>query len=200
MRCIADGATRRHGDAAICGATLIGMQRVPLASVLAGGDRRSLGRAHEVTALVLEQPKRFRELIACLWSGDPIVRMRAADAAEKASAQNPALLKPFKAELLGLLIETEQQEVQWHLAQMIPRLALIAVERQRAVQIFRSFLKARGSLVRTSGLQALADLSRHDAGLRSEVMERLEDAARTGTAAMRARARILLQEFRRGSR
>jgi hypothetical protein len=176
------------------------MPRPSLAAVLGGGDRRSIGSSNEVAALVLEQRKRFPELIACLWSDDPIVRMRAADAAEKVSAQASALLEPFKAELLGLLVEAEQQELRWHLAQMIPRLPLTARERQRAATIFRSFLKDRGSIVKTSGLQALADLSRHDAGLRSEVMERIEQALRTGTPAMKARGRNLLKEFRRGLR
>ena len=176
------------------------MPRPSLAAFLGGGDRRSIGSSNELAALVLEQPKRLPELIACLWSDDPIVRMRAGDAAEKASAQEPALLKPFKAELLGLLVETEEQELRWHLAQMIPRLSLTAGERQRAATIFRSFLKDRGSLVKTAGLQALADLARLDAGLRSEVLERIEEALRNGTPAMKARGRNLLKEFRRGVR
>jgi HEAT repeat protein len=176
------------------------MPRPSLAAVLGGGDRRSIGRSNEVAALVLSQPKRFPELIACLWSDDPLVRMRAADAAEKVSAQEPALLEPFKAELLGLLVEADQQELRWHLAQMIPRLPLTAGESRRAARIFRSFLKDRGSIVKTSALQALADLSRHDPGLRSEVLERIEEALRTGTPAMKARGRNLLKEFRAGSR
>jgi hypothetical protein len=171
-----------------------------LAAALAGGDRRSIGSSNEVVALVLDQRKRFPELIACLWSDDPIVRMRAADAAEKVSAREPALLEPFKAELLGLLVEAEQQELRWHLAQMIPRLPLTARERRRAATIFRSFAKDRSSIVKTAGLQALADLSRHDAGLRSEVLERIEEALRTGTPAMKAPGRNLLKEFRRRSR
>ena len=176
------------------------MPREPLAALLAGGDRKSIGRSNEVVALVLSQRKRFPELVACLWNDDPVVRVRAADAAEKASAQCPALLEPFKPELLGLLVEAEQQELRWHLAQMIPRLPLTARERQRAAANFRSFLKNRGSLVKTAGLQALADLSRHDAELRAEVMDRIEDALQTGTPAMKARGRNLLREFRSGSR
>jgi hypothetical protein len=176
------------------------MPRPPLAALLAGGDRRSIGRSNEVASLVLDERGRFRELIACLWSDDPIVRMRAADAAEKVSAQHPALLKPFKAELLGLLVEAQQQELRWHLAQMIPRLPLTAEERQRAARVFRTFLRDRGSLVKTAGLQAMADLARQDARLRPEAIERVEQALKTGTAAMKARARHLLEEFRRGSR
>ena len=130
--------------------------------MLAGGDRRSIGRSNEVAALVLANRRGFPELIDCLWSEDPLVRMRAADAAEKVSAQKPGLLLLFKADLLGLLVEAKQPELLWHLAQMIPRLRLSAKERARAGAVFRSFLKHRGSLVKTTGLQALADLSRQD--------------------------------------
>lgn len=176
------------------------MPRLGLAAILGGGDRRSIGRSNEVAELVLAHRERLPELIACLWSDDPLVRMRAADAAEKASAREPDLLAPCKAELLGLLVEADQQELLWHLAQMIPRLSLTGTERRRAAGTFRSFLTHRGSLVKTAGLQALADLSRHDEGLRSEVMELIEQVFRSGTPAMKARARNLDKEFRSGWR
>jgi hypothetical protein len=96
------------------------MAQTTLSSILQGGDRRSLGQANQLVALILSQPKRFPELLECLWSDDPVVRMRAADAAEKISAQRAELLHPFKAELLGLAGETSQQELRWHLALMIP--------------------------------------------------------------------------------
>jgi hypothetical protein len=52
--------------------------------------------------------------------------MRAADAAEKISRDRVILLQPDKRLLLGLLAETTQQEMRWHLAVMVPRLKLIA--------------------------------------------------------------------------
>src|SRR5271166_6204805 len=100
------------------------MRRAAFSSILQGGDRRSIGKSNEVAARVLKRPDEFPELIELLWSDDPVVRMRAADAAEKASLQRHDLLAPFKAELLGLAEETEQAEVRWHLALMLPRLPL----------------------------------------------------------------------------
>jgi hypothetical protein len=38
----------------------------------------------------------FPELIAGLWSDDPLVRMRAADAAEKVTRGNHEILQPYK--------------------------------------------------------------------------------------------------------
>jgi hypothetical protein len=143
--------------------------------------------------LVLRAPRRFAELLHCLWSDDPIVKMRAADAAEKISAAKLELLKPCKAELLGLLAEAEQIELRWHLAQMVSRLPLNQLERERAAKALQLYLEDRGSIVRTFALQALADLSRNDAGLRPPVREILEESAVAGTAAMKARARKLLK-------
>jgi len=146
-----------------------------------------------VAALILGRPERFPELLACLWCDDPLVRMRAADAAEKASVQRAELLYPFKAELLGLAAETTQQELRWHLALMIPRLPLTRAERQRALALFKEFLSDRSSIVKTCALQGLAELAQGDPELRSDVMSVFEQASRTGTPAMKARARKLLR-------
>ncbi len=122
--------------------------------------------------------------------------MRAADAAEKVSAVRPELLKPHKVELLGLLVETEQIELRWHLAQIVPRLQLNEVEIRRAAETLQHYLQDRSSIVRTFALQGLADISQNHAALRKRVRELLEESARTGTAAMKARARKLLRELR----
>jgi hypothetical protein len=171
-----------------------------IVGLLAGGDRRSIGHSNQVVAMVEEQPKRFGELMRCLWSGDPIVRMRAADAAEKVSAVRPELLAPFKSELLGLLVETDQQEMRWHLAQMIPRLPLNSAERRRATATLRSFLSDDSSIVKTCAMQALADLAGPDSRSRSEVASLIEELVRTGTAAMRARGRKLVKQLQRHPR
>lgn len=176
------------------------MPRSAIASLLSGGDRRSIGRSNEVVRLVLSRPSRFCELISCLWSEDPVICLRAADAAEKISARKPALLRPFKRELLGLLAEAEQQELRWHLAQIVPRLELTARERERAANAFRLFLEDRSSIVKTCAIQALAELSAQDCCLHREVLELLEGALKTGTPAMKARARNLIGSFRSGSR
>src|SRR5271163_2220629 len=109
--------------------------------LLQGGDRRTIGRADQVAAIVSGTPKRFPELIAGLWSEDPLVRMRAADAAEKVTRKNPELLRPYKKELLGLMAEATQQELRWHLAAMVPRIALNAKERRAVISVLISYLQ-----------------------------------------------------------
>jgi hypothetical protein len=165
--------------------------------MLAGADRRSLGRADSVVTTVLRKPQLFPELLRCLWSDDAVLRMRAADAAEKISRSKPGLLRSHKAEILGLADETQQQEVQWHLALMLPRLPLTPAERRRAAACLKEYLDVRSSIVKTHALQGLWELALQDEGLQSEVTQLLEHATRTGTAAMKARARKLLARDRR---
>jgi len=168
----------------------------PVSILLKGKDRRSIGRSNEVVALVLREPRRFRELMKCLWSDDPVLRMRAADAADKVSTQRPRLLDPFKAELLGLLSEAEQKELRWHLALMIPRLTLTRAERLRASEEFKRYLEDSSSIVKTFALHALTEIAEDEPSLRSRVRELVEQAVRAGTPAMKARARKLLKEFK----
>jgi hypothetical protein len=171
------------------------MPRKNILTLLAGGDRRSIGRSDEVAAMVSEDPGLFPRLIKGLWSDDPLVRLRAADAAEKFTRAHRELLQPYKKELLGLMAKTEQQELRWHLAAMVPRLRLSARERQLAVSLMNSYLDDRSSIVKTSALQGLADLAQHDASLRPKVLELLRASTRNGTAAMKARSRKLLLQL-----
>jgi HEAT repeat protein len=168
------------------------MPRRHILLLLKGGDRRSIGRADNVAAMVSRKPELFPELISGLWSPDPLTRMRAADAAEKVTRKNREFLQPHKKELLGLMTETNQPELRWHLAAMVPRLLLTANERQFATSALGSYLEDRSSIVRTFALQGLADLAQDDPSIQPKVIEILRTATRTGTPAMKARSRKLL--------
>jgi HEAT repeat protein len=164
---------------------------------LRGGDRRSIGQSSEVVALVLKQPALFAQLMQGLSDSDSLIRMRAADAAEKVSLQKPDLLGPFKSELLRLADEATEQELRWHLAQMVPRLHLSKRDRLRAASAFRLYLGDQSSIVKTSAMQALADLAGADDELMPEVTELITTLTKVGTAAMRARGRKLLRQLKR---
>jgi len=168
---------------------------VTLLKLLEGGDRRRIGRADEVVAMLSRDPGRFRELVAGLWSEDPVVRMRAADATEKFTRGNLDVLKPYKKELLGLMAETREQEMRWHLAAMIPRLSLAAKERKMVVSLLNLYLEDPSSIVKTSALQGLAELAQKDSSLRPQVIDLLREATRSGTPAMKARSRKLLLQL-----
>jgi hypothetical protein len=171
------------------------MKRVPFRRALEGGDRRSIGNSNRVAAQVLRNTRRLSELIACLWSDDPVVRLRAADAAEKISVRKPELLAPFKEELLDLAEEATQAELRWHLALMLPKLPLASSERRRARSTLHSYLIDRSSIVKTCALHGVAELARGDPRLEADMIDLLKSVCRTGTPAMKARRRKLLKQF-----
>jgi len=79
--------------------------------MLEGGDRRSVGRAAEVAELVRADPALVGALFAGMEGDDPLVRMRAADALEKATSSRPELLAGYAERLLSLMATQPQQEV-----------------------------------------------------------------------------------------
>ncbi len=161
-------------------------------SMLSGGDRRSVGRVADAS-ISSQHPQRISSLVDCLWDEDACVRMRAADALEKISREQSLHLTSYKAALLTLLAETTQQEVRWHLALVLPRLPLTQSECRRVADVLQSWLEDRSSIVKTFAMQGLADLTTQCASLRSPVVEMIRVHTRSGTPAMRARGRKLLQ-------
>ena len=153
----------------------------PILEQLKGGDRRSIGRANEVVRQVLRNPALLGELFKGMLSGDPLVRMRAADAAEKVTAERPGLLQPYKKRLLHEIANIDQQEIRRHVAQMIPRLHLRPEERAIAIKILFAYLSS---------------LSYNDPKLRARVTTILRDVAKTGSPALKARGRKLLEQLR----
>jgi HEAT repeat protein len=141
---------------------------------------------------VSSHPALVGELVAGLVDDDPIVRMRAADALEKVSRGNPALLDPFRDVLLNVAADSEQQEVRWHAAQMLPRLELAPGETEDVIRILLGYLNDRSSIVKVCALHALAELAKDDPRLVSRVRPVVARASRSGTPAMRARGRKLM--------
>ena len=136
----------------------MGRDRIPVHSIqemLSGGDLRSIGRVPEVLAVMEKNPERMNELVRCLESGDPVVRSRAADALEKLTARRPDLLKPFKEVLLREAGVSVQQEVRWHMAQMLPRLPLT---RRQIRTSFRSSGATCGSQRHRTGVRVAGDV------------------------------------------
>jgi len=164
---------------------------------LEGGDRRSIGRVDEVVAQVLDDPSLFEAIFDGMLSTNPLIRMRSADAVEKIAAQRPEYLQPHKEKLIGQVARIDQQEIRWHVAQMLPRLKLTQEERATAVEILLDYLGDKSKIVKTFAMQALADFAERDASLRPTVIRLLEELATTGSPAMKSRGRKLLERLNR---
>ena len=167
-----------------------------LLELLKGRDRRSIGRANDVVERVLAEPQRFKEVFEGMLDDDPIVRMRAADAVEKITAQRPEYLIPYKEALIGQVAHSRQQEVRWHAAAMFSRLPLTPQERRQVLAILENYLDDKSKIVKTFAMQALADLALQDSRLKPSIIERLKQLTRDGSPAMQSRGRKLLEKLK----
>ena len=169
----------------------------PILPKLFGTDRRSIGRSDEVVAEVLADPTLFGAVFEGMLAADPVLRMRAADAVEKITAQHPEYLRPYKTKLFRQVARIDQSEVRWHVAQMVSRLDLSRAERRRVVDLLTEYLQDESKIVRTFSMQALADIAERDADLRPSILMQLQELTRTGSPAMQSRGRKLLARLAR---
>jgi hypothetical protein len=168
----------------------------PILDKLKGGDRRSIGRSNEVVVEVLADPGLFGVVFEGMLDDDPLIRMRCADAIEKMTVSHPEYLRPYKTKLIRQVAAIDQQEVRWHVAQLLSRLDLAPKERRAVVAILQGYLKDESKIVKTLSMQALADMAEQDASLRAPIIRQLEELTRSGSPAMKSRGRKLLAKLK----
>jgi hypothetical protein len=168
---------------------------VKILQKLRGGDRRSIGRSNEVVTLVLKDPKLITELLIGIQHDDPLIRMRSADVLEKVTGRHPEWLQPHKRLLLNEIAAIEQQEVRWHVAQMMPRLKMTRRERAKAVKTLERYCEDESRIVKTFSMQALADIALENPNLVPTVVALIKELTRTGSAAVANRGRKLLAKL-----
>jgi hypothetical protein len=163
-----------------------------IAQRLGGGDLRSIGDADAVARDLLAHEALVAEAVALMMADDALLRARSADALEKAARQRPAILRPHKRALLRAMETATQQEVRWHIAQMLPLIELSPRERQSAREKLRAYLLDESRIVQVCALQALWDLVTAGKRRGTDLESLAERLAREGAPAVRARARRLL--------
>lgn len=92
--------------------------------------------------------------------------MRAIDAVEKVTKNEPAYLHPHKREIFELLHSASNKEFKWHIAQLIPRLEMTPTEVSNVWDTLTTWVKdpSESKIVRANALQTLFDLTREHRG------------------------------------
>jgi len=176
------------------GSVLSAKVTMSIRMLLKGGDRRSKGRSDALAADATQDAGLVAELVEAMLDSDELVRLRAADALEKASAESPELLAPHVAKILGPVADVEQSDVRWHVAQMIPRLMLDGAGLRRAGEVLRSTLKSDSRIARVMAMDALVRLADRAPRFRKPATGAVSRALAGGSPAERARARQLARE------
>ena len=160
--------------------------------LLSVGDLRTTGKSGEVVKLVLSNPQLFKDVVNAILTDNPGIRMRASDAVEKITKTHPEWLPPYKKLFLDKIAKINQQEVRWHTAQMLPRFKLTKAERESVFDLLLTYLEDRSRIVKTSTMQALADIAMQDSAYLNKVQRLLSSLIQEGSPAMKARGKKLL--------
>lgn len=90
-----------------------------------------------------------------LYDSDPVVRMRSADVIEKVTKNKPELLSGYTSQVISILASAEQQEVCWHMAQVVPRLECTANEENEIIEALKRYLLYKSKIVIVSAMESL---------------------------------------------
>ncbi len=165
---------------------------------LKGGDLRSVGRSDEVVEDILKKPSLFREVFEGIFNDDPRVKMRSADALEKVSSARPKYLQPFKNKLINEVSKIEQQEVQWHTAQMFSYLKVNKKERDVVIKILLNYINtSKSNIVKVFSMQTLANFAKEDKTLRSKIIKIIENLMKKGSPAIVGRGKKLINKLKK---
>ncbi|MGZ5242611.1 MAG: hypothetical protein ACXWW0_01935 [Bacteroidia bacterium] len=161
--------------------------------ILSGGDLRSKGKSEEVIKLINNQ-ETFDELYNCLFDADRLVVLRAADAIEKITIENPAFIIPHKNALLELFYNAEHKELKWHMAQIVSRLKLSKTQFGKVWQVLakRASDKKESRIVRVLSLQAMYDLLKQFPELKPDFDQLIEEVSTQKIPSITAR----IKQFR----
>ncbi len=132
-------------------------------SYLIEGDLRSISKVDQLVEQITTQAD-FDVLFKYLQTDDRLVVMRAADAVEKITRQNPQFLVAHKKAYLSLLTKAKNKELKWHLAQLAVRLSYSSEELEVVWQRLQKWVttKKESKIVRVNAVQALFELSQID--------------------------------------
>ncbi|MDH3537725.1 MAG: hypothetical protein OER87_18430 [Gammaproteobacteria bacterium] len=160
--------------------------------LLSAGDLRTIGKSEDIVKSVKSDPKLLSDVVNAILVENPGVRMRASDAIEKITRDNPEWLMPYKRKILTKIACINQKEVRWHMAQILPRLGLTKKEREKVFKIMQSYLHDESSIVRTFAMQALTDIAIQDHSYAGKVRNQLDRLIEGGSPAMKSRGKKLL--------
>lgn len=165
----------------------------PLAQHLSGGDLRSTGAADQAARALLQGTWSAEDFLSLLErSSEPVVRMRAADALEKATRSAPALLSCAAPRLLALLAAPQPKEVRWHLLQMAPRVRWAARQCPAVLLAVEDAFHDKSAIVHACALQALRELACQAPLFAAPYHARLLQALSSKYPSVQARARRLI--------
>ena len=163
---------------------------------LSGGTRTSIGDADQVIQKLLKAPSGLADVYKLFLDEDPVVAMRASYVAMRVAEQKPESVKPFTKDLLKNLELYTQQEVRWHIPQLLVHLDLTKAQKKRAYEVVMGWAETdKSKIVGYYGFQAAADFAETDQALLEDFIPRIRKANKTGAKSIQNRCKKIAKQL-----
>lgn len=163
---------------------------------LSGGTRTSVGQADQVIAKMIKAPAGLSEVYKLFLDQDPVIAMRASYVAMRVAEQKPESVKPFTKDLLKNLELYTQQEVRWHIPQLLVHLDLTKAQKRRAYEVIMNWAETdKSKIVGYYGFQAAADFAETDSELLQDFIPRIRKANKTGAKSIQNRCKKIAKQL-----
>ncbi len=152
-------------------------------TMLTGGHPNSLGRTVEVVEVVLAHPEKLKDLYACYFSSDEIVRLRTSSALKRVAKEHPEWLVPFLDGLIRDVSQIDQASTKWTLATLFETLAprMTSDQRAKAMGVLKENLASHDDwIVLKNTAQTLGEWAKKDTDLREWLVPHLERLSKDG--------------------
>ena len=168
----------------------------PLRDHLSGGTRTSLGQAPAVIKQVARSPEILNEIYNLFLDNDPVVAMRSSYVAMKVAEADPESTWGHKKKVLRDLPRYVQQEVHWHIPQLLIHMNLTHTERRKAYGTVMYWSETdKSKIVAYYGLEAAAQFAEVDEALESDFVPRLRKLNQRGAASVSSRCRKIAKRL-----
>ena len=163
---------------------------------LTGGTRTSVGSADEVIQKLLKNTAGLSVIYDLFLDEDPVVAMRASYVAMKVAEQKPDSVEPFAKDLLKNLNLYTQQEVRWHIPQLLAHLNLTLAQRRKAYEVLMEWSETdKSKIVGYYSLQTAANFAETDDKILQDFIPRLKKANKLGAKSIQNRCKKIAKQL-----
>ena len=163
---------------------------------LSGGTRTSVGQAPAVIKQVARSPEILDEIYGLFLDDDPVVAMRSSYVAMKVAEADPESTWGYKKKVLRDLPRYVQQEVRWHIPQLLIHMNLTRTERRKAYSAVMEWSETdKSKIVAYYGLEAASQFVEVDGSLESDFVPRLRKLNLRGAASVSSRCRKIAKRL-----
>ena len=175
---------------------MLGVAMAGVRDTLSGGTRTSIGDSDRVIQKLLRTPSGLADVYKLFLDEDPIVAMRSSYVAMRVAEQKPESVKPFTKDLLKNLELHTQQEVRWHIPQLLVHLDLTKAQKKRAYDVIMNWaVTDKSKIVGYYGFQAAADFAETDQALLEDFIPRIRKANKTGAKSIQNRCKKIAKQL-----